>query len=147
MKIILLRDMGKLGKEGDVAQVKDGYARNYLIPEGIALAATDNNFKKIDSIKKERAKNVEKEKQKFFELKDKIEQSSLTITSEAKEDEQLYGSITQPQILKLLKAEGIEIEKENLTLEEPIDKLGVYNLEVSLHPEVKANLRVWVVKK
>jgi len=147
VKVILLKDSGKLGKEGDSVQVKDGYARNYLIPQGIALEASDKNFKKLQEIKKAREKIAEKEKQKFLELKEQIEKVSLTITAEAKDDDELYGTISEAQILKQLKAEGIDLQKGKLALDEPIEKVGVFNLEVDLHPEVKASLRVWVVKK
>ena len=147
MKIILLKDSGKLGKEGDTVQVKDGYARNYLIPCGLALEATDKSFKRLQEIKKARSKTVEKEKQKFLKIKESVGKISLTITVEAKEDEKLYGAIGEAQILKLLGAEGVELEKGKIDLSEPIDKLGVYNLKVELHPEVEASFRVWVVKK
>ena len=109
--------------------------------------ATDKNFKKLDGIKKEKAKVVKREEQKFIELKEKIDQISLTITAEAKENEELYGSISQNQILKLLSTEGVELDKDSLVLDEPINKLGVYNLVVNLYTSVKASLRVWVVKK
>jgi len=147
VKVILLKNMEKLGNEGEIKEVKDGYGRNYLIPHGIALVATDKNFKKLDSIKKEKAKVVKREEQKFIELKEKIDQISLTITAEAKESEELYGSISQNQILKLLSTEGVELDKDSLVLDEPINKLGVYNLVVNLYTSVKASLRVWVVKK
>lgn len=147
MKIILLKDSGKLGKEGDSVQVKDGYARNYLIPQGIALEASDKNFKKLQEIKKARDKTADKEKQKLLELKEQIEKVSLTITAEAKDNDELYGTINEAQILKQLKTEGIDLLKGKLILNEPIEKVGVFNVEVDLHPEVKASLRVWVVKK
>ncbi len=147
MKVILLKDAGKLGSEGDDVEVKDGYARNYLIPQGIALEASDKNFKKLQEIKKARLKIAEKEKERFLELKERIKKVSLTITAEAKENEELYGAISEAQILKQLKTEGIDLQKGQLVLDEPIEKLGVFNLEVKLHSEVKASLRVWVVKK
>jgi len=147
VKVILLKDAGKLGSEGDDVEVKDGYARNYLIPQGIALEASDKNFKKLQEIKKARLKIAEKEKERFLELKERIKKVSLTITAEAKENEELYGAISEAQILKQLKTEGIDLQKGQLVLDEPIEKLGVFNLEVKLHSEVKASLRVWVVKK
>ena len=147
MKIILFKDLGKLGNQGDVVEVKDGYARNYLIPKGFALSASETNFKKLEAVKKEKAKLVQREKAKFLKEKEEIEKISLTITVEAKEDEELYGSISEAQILKLLKAEGVELEKGKLALTEPINKLGVFNLKVNLDPEIEAALRVWVVKK
>lgn len=147
MKVILLIDLPKLGKEGETTEVKDGYARNYLIPKGFALKATDQNFKRIKEIKKAKTKVVEKQKRESLELKKTIEKISLTVAVEAKDDEELYGAINQAQILKLLKDEGIDLDKEKLILEESIKKLGVYNLKIYLHPEVEASLRVWVVKK
>jgi len=147
VKVILLRDLGKLGNQADVIEVKDGYARNFLIPQGLALRASDANFRRLQEMQRTRTKLAEREKQKFLKLKDEIEKISLTITVEAKENEELYGSITEAQVLKLLKAEGLELEKGKLVISEPIDKLGVFNLKINLHPEVEAALRVWVVKK
>lgn len=147
MKIILLKDSGRLGKEGDTVQVKDGYARNCLIPQGLALEATDKSFKRLQEIKKTRSKIAEKENQKFLKIKEDVEKISLTITVEAKEDEGLYGAIGEAQILKLLATEGVELEKGKIDLSDPIDKLGVYNLKVELYPGVEASFRVWVVKK
>lgn len=147
MKVVIVQDMKKLGKIGKTVEVKDGYARNYLIPGGFALPATKENFQKLEELKKRENKRVEGQKKKVLGLKKKIEEISLTMISEVKEDEEIYGSIGEPQILKSLKDEGIEIEKGALVLESPIKKLGVYNISITLHPEVVANLRVWVVKK
>lgn len=147
MKIILLKSLGKLGNEGEVKEVKDGYARNYLIPQGIALVATDGNFKKLNEIKRAKIKIAEKEKQSFLKLKEEIEKVSLTILAEVKDNDELYGSVNEAQILKALKAEKIDLDKGMLVLEEPIRKLGVYKLKVNLHSEVEATLRVWVVRK
>lgn len=147
MKVILLKSFGKLGKEGNLVKVKDGYARNYLIPQGIALGATSGNLKKIEDIQSKQKKVDEKTKQTFLGLKEKIDKISLTMTAECKDNEELYGSITEAQILRLLLSEGVELKKGNLILDQAIEKLGVYNLKVRLHPEVEADLRVWVVKK
>ncbi len=147
MKVILLKDLGKLGKEADVVDVKDGYGRNYLIPRGFALKANDNNFKRLQEFQNTKAKTRERKKQGFFGIKEKIDKVSLTIAAEAKDNEELYGTIGLVQILKLLAAEGVEIDKEALLIDEPIKKLGVYNLKVLLHPDVEATFRLWVVKK
>ena len=147
MKVILLKDSNKLGKEGDTVEVKDGYARNYLIPQGLAFVATKGSSKRLEEIKRVRAKIEERRKQDFSKVKEKIEKISLTVTAEAKDDEELYGTINEAQILKLLQSEGIELEKDSLILDEPIKKLGVYNLKVNVYSGVEATLRVWVVKK
>jgi large subunit ribosomal protein L9 len=146
VKVILIKDMGKLGKEGDVAEVKDGYGRNYLIPQGFALAATDRNFNKLKELQKIKDKLREQEKTEAQAEKDKIEKVSLTVAVEAKENEELYGTVPNTQILKLLSAEGITIDKDALIIDEPIKKLGVYTVKVRLHPDVEAAFRVWVVK-
>ena len=147
MKVILFKDLGKLGNQGEVVEVKDGYARNYLIPRGFALAASKNSFRKLEEAKKAKVKLIEKQKGSFLKLKEEIDKISLTLTVEAKENEELYGSISEAQILKLLKGEGVELEKGKLVLDNPIDKLGVFNLKINLYTDVEANLRVWVVKK
>jgi len=147
MKVILLKSSKKLGKEGDVVEVKDGYARNCLIPQGLALVATEGSSKRLEEIKKVRAKIEDKKKQDFSKVKEKIEKVSLTVSAEAKDDEELYGAINEAQILKLLQSEGVELEKDSLVLDEPIKKLGVYNLKVNVYAGVEATLRVWVVKK
>lgn len=147
MKVILLKDSRKLGKEGSVAEVKDGYARNYLLPRGLALSATDKNFKNLEEMKKKRVKTAEKEKDRFIVEKEKIEKLSLTVAVQAKENEELYGAVGEAKILDALEAEGITLAKERLALDAPIKKLGVYNIKVKLHSEIEANLRVWVVRK
>ncbi len=143
----MLKDLGKLGKLGSKAKVKDGYANNYLIPEGLALPASEKNFKQLEEIKRKKAKLIAKEKEKVLALKGRIEAVSLTVAVEVKEDDKLYGAVGAGQILKLLKAEDIELEKEQLALDTPLDKLGAFNLKIRLSAEVEALLRVWVVRK
>lgn len=147
MKVILLKTLEKLGKEGEVVEVKDGFARNYLIPKGIGLIANEVNFKKLEEIKRKRERLKEKEKEFFLQLKEKLENISLTITVEVKDKEEIYGTVGEAQIIKALKEEGIELSKGKLILDSPIKKLGVYSLKVDLYPQVEATLRVWVVKK
>ena len=147
MKVILLKNSGKLGKEGDAVTVKDGYARNFLIPQGVGLQANDNNFKRLQTLKRRQEKIVQKERQHYSELKGKIEKISLTITAEAKDDETLYGAIHEAQILKQLNAEGLTFNKDQIVLPAAITKLGVYNVSIKLFQDVEASLRVWVVKR
>lgn len=148
MKIILLKSMENLGKEGDLAEVKDGYGRNYLIPKKIALPVTPGNLKKIDQLKTERAKKEKKKEKSLANLSNKIEGLSLTITTEAKDDDTLYGNIGEAQILKLLKEKGeIELPKGMLSLEKPIDKLGAYKVPVKVAKDLEPVLRLWVVRK
>lgn len=147
MQVILLKDSKKLGKEGDTVEVKDGYARNFLIPQGLALIVTEGSFKRLEEMKNVKAKAEKKKKKGFSKLKEEIEKISLTITAETKGEEELYGTINETQILKLLHSEGVELNKDALVMEEPINKLGVYNLKINVYHGVEATLRVWVVKK
>jgi len=147
MKIVLLKELARVGKEGQTVEVKNGYARNYLIPRGLALVATENNLKKLEMIKQSRLKAEQKMLDKVLKLKEALENTSLTLVTEVKKDEEIYGSIGETRILKALKEEGIELEHKKILLEDPIKKLGVYNLKVVLHPNVEANLKIWVVKK
>lgn len=147
MKVILLEKLDRLGKAGDIVSVKDGYARNYLIPNNKARAATPGNMKMLDAIKK---KEVAEESGRIEEAKkvaDKISALSLTINAPAGEEEKLFGSVSTDMIADALAPEGIMVDKKDIFLEEPIKKLGVYQVTVKLHPQVKATLRVWVVKK
>jgi len=147
VKVILLTDLGKLGKEGQTKEVKDGYARNYLIPRKLALGVNEGSLKRFEDIKKAKEKNSQIQKQQFLKTKAEIEKISLTITAEAKDNEELYGAVSDSQIAKLLEAEGINVERNQFKIDEPIRKIGVYNLKISLHPEVEAIVRLWVVKK
>jgi large subunit ribosomal protein L9 len=147
VKVILIKNVEKVGKEGDAVEVKEGYGRNFLIPAGFAIRASKSSFKEIEELKKRKARLDEKIKKQAQEFKTKLEALSLTIVSEVKEGEEIYGSISETQILKLLKEEGVELGKGKIILEEPIKKLGVYNLKVKLHPAVESNLRLWVMKK
>lgn len=147
MKVILLKEVKKLGKEGDVVEVKDGYARNYLLPKGLVLLATKENLTRLDKIKREREKQQERARDNALKLKEALKNISLTLTVEAKEDKEIYGSINEAHIVKALKEEGIELERRQIIIESPINKLGAYNVTVKLHPQVEAQLRVWVVQK
>lgn len=147
MKVILTKDMKKLGKNGQTVEVKNGYARNYLLPMGFALPATTNNVSKLERITQARTKAEQKIIDKALKLKADLEQISLTLTATVKDDEEIYGSIGEAQIVKSLKAEGIDTEGIELTLNDPIRKLGAYTVKIRLSSRVEADLRIWVVKK
>jgi len=147
MRIILLKEVKRLGKKGDIVEVKDGYARNYLIPYGFAWRANKESLKRFEELKKREEKILERKRKLALKLKERLEKVSLTLQVEAKEDEVLYGSIGKVQIMEALKEEGIEIEKDNIKLEEPIKKLGVYKIEIVLGENINAFVRVWIVKK
>jgi large subunit ribosomal protein L9 len=146
MKVVLKADLINLGKIGDVVEVSQGYARNYLLPQGKALEANVQNLQILEQVKKINDKKLLKLKQEAEEIAKKIESVSCTIVMQA-HDEQLYGAVTSADIAKSLSQEGISVDKKDILLEEPIKALGVYHIPVKLHPEVKPQVKVWVVKE
>lgn len=147
MKVILIEDVTKLGIMGNVVQVKDGYARNFLFPKNLAKPASDSNLRIIGDIKRKKIAALQKEKRVAEELKQKLSLVSCTIAVEAGEDDRLFGSVTAQEIAHAFEEEGFSIDKRKIIIEEPIKKLGVYRVSVKLHPEVKGEVKVWVVKK
>jgi len=147
MKVILLKDVESVGKEGSELNVKDGFARNYLLARGLAVKAAGSSRKMLDDIKRQHVRQTEKEKQRFEALKVRLEGMSININAEVKDEEEIYGSVNEAAILQALKDDGVDIPRNSLVLDSQIKKLGVYNLPIKLHPEVTASLRVWVVKK
>ena len=147
MKVILLETIERLGKAGEVVSVKEGYARNFLIPKNKAKTATAGNMKMLDALKKKEAAVEVKKVEEAKKTAEKIANLSLTINAQAGEEEKLFGSVSNDMISEALSVEGINIDKKEIILDEPIKKLGVYQVTVKVHPEVKANLRVWIVKK
>jgi len=146
VKVILTEDITKLGKTGDQIQIKDGYARNCLIPKKMAVPANPQNIKSLEHQKtllKQKQNRIKRDAEK---LAQKIEKNSCTISKPAGEEDKLFGSVTSLDIEESLKAEGIEIDRKRIFLEEPIKTLGIYKIPIKLHPEVTANLNVWVVK-
>ncbi|MBF0253025.1 MAG: 50S ribosomal protein L9 [Candidatus Omnitrophica bacterium] len=147
MNVILIQDVEKLGKMGDEIKAKDGFARNYLIPQKLAIEATLGAVKIVEKKKKERVLQEQKVKNECQALADKIAQLSCTITVEAGEGDKLFGAVTTEHIAEVLLQEGVEIDKRKILLDEPIKSLGVYNVNIKLHPEVTSQARIWVVKK
>ncbi|MDD5428402.1 MAG: 50S ribosomal protein L9 [Candidatus Omnitrophica bacterium] len=147
MKVILLQTIDKLGKAGDVVTVKEGYARNFLIPKNAAKEATAGNTKILESLKKKQAEEDAKRLAEAKVVAEKISALSLTIPAQAGEEDKLFGSVSGEDIAKALLAEGVKAEKRDITLSEPIKKLGEYQAVVKLHPEVKVSVKVSIVKK
>lgn len=147
MKVILLEAIDKLGKVGDIVTVKEGFARNFLIPQNKARLATAGNMKVLESARKKEAAEVEKQVEAARALANRISNLSLTISAQAGDEEKLFGSVTSDTVSDALKEEGITIDKKDVIIEEPIKKLGVYQITIKVHPEVKASLRLWIVKK
>lgn len=147
MKVILLETVDRLGKTGDVVSVQCGYARNYLIPKNKARPATPGNMKTLEALKIKQAGIEAKKLDEAKALADKISNLSLTIGAPAGEEDKLFGSISNDMISEALLEEGIVIDKREIVLDEPIKKLGVYQVTVKVHPDLKPSLRIWVVKK
>ncbi len=147
MKVILRQDFGQLGKTGEVVDVKDGYARNYLIPRKIAYTATHSAIRTLEEEKKQHARKLEKEKTTSERLAGDLEKVSLTIQMKVGEDDKLFGSVTSQMIADELQEKGITIDKRQIELEEPIKALGIYDVNVKLSGGVTGKVKVWVVRE
>ncbi len=147
MKVVLLDDVEKLGKLGDIVNVKPGYARNYLFPRKIAIEATDKSLQVLEHRKRKRAEALARMKADMEALAEKIKSTSCTVEAAAGEEDKLFGSVTSEHIAEALAAEGITVDKKQIHIEEPIRKLGVYQVHIKLSPEVSATTKVWVIKK
>jgi len=147
MEVVLLQDYGKLGNSQDVVKVKDGYARNFLIPQGIAVPATEGNKKVVAEAKRRESIRDAKKIEESQVIAKKIEETSCTIAVKVGEEDKIYGSVTAQEIAEYLKKNGFDIEKRNVELDEPIKQLGVYNVKVTVFKSVSATLKVWVVKE
>jgi len=147
MEVILRQDVEGIGKSGNIVKVKDGFARNFLLPKRLAVPWTASNIKSLELEKQRQSLKSEKDKKEAGELKDKLDSLSLTIPVLIQEKDKLYGSITVLEIQRALKEEGFDIDKNHVILEEPIKSLGIYQIPIKLHPEVSAQIKVWVVKK
>ncbi|MDD5449679.1 MAG: 50S ribosomal protein L9 [Candidatus Omnitrophica bacterium] len=147
MKVILAQDSPSVGKIGDVITVKDGYARNFLIPKGIAMEFLPANLKAAEAKKTKAALNTKKRKEDADVLAQKLADASWTIPVKIIEEDRIFGSVTVETIQKAFEAEGITIDKKDIQLEEPIKKLGIYQVPVRLHPEVVVSCKIWVVKE
>ncbi|MEO2068390.1 MAG: 50S ribosomal protein L9 [Desulfurobacteriaceae bacterium] len=146
MEIILLRDMENLGKVGDIVRVKDGYARNYLIPSGIALPATKSNIARVRNELKALQKKVQRMIERYKELAEKLSSARIVIEHEAGEEGKLFGSVTTSQIEKALHKAGFEdVEKRQIVLEKPIREVGTYEIKIHLFKDIEATITVDVV--
>jgi large subunit ribosomal protein L9 len=147
MKVILVKDHPRLGLGGAVLEVADGYARNYLLPQGWAHPATAQHIRHFQQ-QQEKQKQLEAKRLEVSRrLAEKLKGVSITIAAAAGEEDRLYGSVTAADVAEALKREGFEIDKKQVKLEEPIKRLGIYTLEVQLGPEARVDVKVWIVKE
>ncbi len=147
MKVILRKDHEKLGQVGAVVDVKEGYARNFLVPKGIAYPASDGSMRALEEEKKQAQRRQTKELKGSEKLAADLEKVSITLQMKVGEDEKLFGSVTSQMIADALKEKGFEIDKRIIDLEEPIKALGIYNVDVKLHQNVTGKVKVWVVRE
>ena|SRR5437867_8401090 len=147
MQIVLKEDIEKLGRRGEVVKVADGYARNYLLPLGKALLATPGNMKVIEREKRRYVARLTKDREDNEALASRIRALSLTLVRKVGESDMLYGSVTSSDIAEGLEKEGIVVDKRRVQLVDPIKSLGIYQVPIRLHPEVTAEVKVWVVKE
>jgi large subunit ribosomal protein L9 len=146
MEVILQKTVNNLGEIGQVVNVAAGYARNYLFPKKLAIKATPHNMVILDRQESFIKAAQAKARKECTDLASRIERLSFTFARKSGENDRLFGSVTNADVAESLKQEGIEIDKKKIILEEPIKALGVYKVPVKLHPEVTAQLKVWVVK-
>lgn len=147
MDVILRQAVEKLGAPGDLVKVSAGYARNYLLPYGVAVEATPGNRKRIEQerARLEAAENTRRDAAQ--EVAKQIEQISLTFSARVGEEGKLFGSVTASDIHSQLEAQGVKIERRQIELQEPIKALGVYRVAIKLHADVKPEIKVWVIKQ
>jgi large subunit ribosomal protein L9 len=147
MKIILRENIDNLGRRGDVVKVAAGYGRNFLLPKGKAYPFSEGNARKVESERHLIKIREAKEKGAAEELAARLSQISTTIVRKVGENETLYGSVTNSDVGEALAKEGFDIDRRRIQMEEPIKMVGIYTVPVKLHPEVTAEVKVWVVKE
>ncbi len=144
VKVILKKDMVTLGGAGEVVDVKNGYANNYLIPQGMAIRATEGTLKALETERKQQAKKIEQQRIAARELADTLQQLNLKVSAKAGESGKLFGTVTSGDIAEALKNEGVKIERRKISLGAPIKELGNYEAEVKLFMDVSATLKFTV---
>jgi large subunit ribosomal protein L9 len=147
MEVILRETVANVGQAGEIVKVKNGYARNYLIPKGLAYQATAANKRRVDSEAVKRAQRMEAQRTDAEVLAQRLKDLSVEFTVKAGEGDKLFGSITSADIAEKLAEHGYTIDKRIIELEDPIKMIGIYTVPIRLHAEVRAELRVWVVKE
>jgi len=147
MKVILRKDFTQLGQTGDILEVKNGYARNYLIPQGLAIIATPKNMKSLEEEQRLSELRMNKDRKHAESLVKELDTVSLTVAVAVGEEDRVFGSVTTQNIADKLKEKNYDIDKKKILLKEPIKALGIYNVAIKLHSDVEASIRVWVVKE
>jgi large subunit ribosomal protein L9 len=147
MKIILREDREKLGKAGDVKDVKDGYARNFLLPRNLAYEATESSVKMLEEEKKQSTRRTDKEKKSSEAVATQLEKISITIKMKVGEDDKLFGSVTSQMIAEELKVKGVDLDKRQIEIEDSLKSLGIFDVPVKLSGGVISSVKVWIVRE
>jgi large subunit ribosomal protein L9 len=145
MDIILTENVKGLGNIGDVLKVKPGYARNYLVPQGLAVAASDRNMNELEHHKRQLTRKAEKLSQEAADIKARIEAVECSFVHKASEEGKLFGSVTTKEIAEALGAKGIEVDRRKILLGQPIKDLGMHAVEIKLNAGVNATIKVNVL--
>jgi len=146
VRIILLQDFEGLGKAGEQIDVKDGYARNFLFPKGLALKADKNSIKRFHEMARLKDKKKDRALKQSRELAEKLQAVSLTVPVQVGEEDRVFGAVTSIEIAQQLKDKGYDIDKRQIILEEPIKSLGIFEIPIKLHSEITTNIKLWVIK-
>lgn len=145
IQLLLIHNVEHLGKQGDIVEVKSGYALNYLLPQGLATVATDHHMRMVDK-HREKLRAIELEKlSDYRKLADELAKQSITIEANANDEGHLYGSVGSHEIVDGLKSAGFTLAQDQIRLDGPLKELGLYTVKIHLHSEVDASVKVWVV--
>jgi large subunit ribosomal protein L9 len=144
VKIILRKDVATLGDAGEVVSVKNGYANNYLIPQGYAIRATEGTIKALETEKKQQARKIELQRKSARDLAAKLEQMTLKVHAKAGESGKLFGTVTAGDIAEALKLQGVDIDRRKISLEAPIKSLGKYEADAKIFMDITVKLNIEV---
>lgn len=147
MKVILRQNFEALGRVGELVEVKDGYARNFLLPRGIAYSASKGNVRALEEEKKIIDKRGRQQLADAEMLSSELEKISVTIPVQVGEEDKIFGAVTTQMIADALKEKEYDIDKRKIEIDEPIKSLGIYGVSIKLHPTVTTKIKVWVVRE
>jgi large subunit ribosomal protein L9 len=147
MKVILAENIQSLGRIGDVVKVAPGYARNYLVPKGLAMAATDKNVRDLDHKKRILAQKREKVRLQMLSRAQKLNQVTISLRRKVAEDDKLYGSVTVVDIARLLEEQGFTVDRKDIKLAQPIKQLGEFTVPIRMDADVSAEIKITVGKE
>ena len=146
MRVILKAEVPHLGDAGDIVKVAGGYGRNFLLPRGLAIPASEGSIREVEHQQRVAAAIKRQQLENARALGAKLENSAVSIRREAGDDDKLFGSVTNRDIADALAAEGIEVDRRTIQLDEPIRAIGLFTVGIRLHREVQASVRVYVIR-